>query len=194
METLNLVIGIIGSLILVTGAAWPEGKAKGHPAKSVKNLLLGAGGFAMLLYAIIGYMNGGSIFFIFLQVLIAISTILMMLNTDDRLDLGIISISALGLIIWSLTLFTGYNTIIFIFGLTLLGLGYVFQTGTLRRQICLTIGSAVIAIFSYIEANWIFFGLNVFFSIFSGYYLFKTLTKKRAHVKKIGSRTRKYGE
>jgi hypothetical protein len=184
MTTLNLIIGIIGSLILVTGAAWPEGKAKENPIKSVKNRLFAIGGFIMLIYAILGYFEGGAIFFIFLQTLVVIASILMMLNTDDRIDLGILSISALGLIIWSLTLFTGYNTILFIIGLTLIGLGYVFQTGTLRREISLTLGSAVIAVFSYLESNWIFFGLNTFFSIFSAYYLVKTATKKLPRVKK----------
>jgi hypothetical protein len=43
--------------------------------------------------------------------------------------------------------------------------------GTIRRVLALTLGSALIAIFSYIEASWIFFWLNVFFALFSAYYV-----------------------
>ena len=45
--------GLIGSLTLVTGAAWPEMKVKKHPVKSVKNWLFAIGGLIMLIYAIL---------------------------------------------------------------------------------------------------------------------------------------------
>lgn len=170
--------GLIGSLILVTGAAWPEGKKIKHPVKSIKNWLFTVGGLLMLLYAILGYLEGGSIFFVILEILVAISCVLMMLNTDDRIDLPIIGGSSLALIIWSIYLAKGYNIIFFILGLAGIGLGYAFKMGTLRRDIALTIGSLLITLFSYIEANWIFFGLNLFFAIFSGFYTFKTVFKK----------------
>lgn len=165
--------GLIGSLVLITGAAWPEIKDVQHPMKSVKNWLFAVGSFIMFLYAIFGYQQGGPIFFVILQILVAISSILMMLNTPDRIDIPILSISSFGLIVWSLYLFEGYNTIFFILGLCGIGLGYAFQMGTLRRSIALTFGSVLIALFSYIEASWIFFWLNVFFGIFSAYYIFK---------------------
>ncbi|MCI0472463.1 MAG: hypothetical protein L0Y76_02650, partial [Ignavibacteria bacterium] len=101
------------------------------------------------------------------------------LNTDDRIDTVVISVSGLVFIIWSLYLFEGYNTIFFIIGLSGIGLGYTFDMGTIRRPLALTLGSALIAIFSYIEASWIFFWLNVFFALFSSYYLLKGLTRKR---------------
>lgn len=170
--------GLIGSLVLVTGAAWPEPKNVKHPVKSLKNWLFAVGGFAMLLYAVFGYQQGGPIFFVILQTMVMITSVLMMLNTDDRIDTAVITISGLGLIIWSLYLFEGYNTIIFILGLLGIGLGYAFQMGTLRRSVALTLGSVLIALFSYIEANWIFFWLNVFFAIFSMYYLVKGLRHK----------------
>lgn len=163
--------GLLGSLVLVTGAALPEPKTVKHPAKSLKNWLFAIGGSVMLLYAIFGYLHGGPIFFVILQILVAISSILMMLDTPDKIDVPIISISGLGLIIWSLYLFESYNTLFFILGLCGIGFGYAFQTGGLRRGIALTLGSVLIAIFSYIEANWIFFWLNVFFAVFSGYYV-----------------------
>lgn len=175
------ITGLIGALILVIGAAWPESKSAKHPTKSLKNWLFFIGGFIMLAYAFLGYQQGGPIFFVILQIMVAISSILMMLNTPDKIDTPIIAISGLGLIIWSLYLFEGYNTVFFILGLSGIGLGYAFQMGTLRRSIALTLGSVLIALFSYIEANWIFFWLNTFFAIFSAYYVYKGLTRQRAH-------------
>ncbi|MEK7171373.1 MAG: hypothetical protein AAB739_00545 [Patescibacteria group bacterium] len=170
--------GLLGSLVLITGAAWPDIKDVQHPTKSPKNWLFAVGSFIMFLYAIFGYQQGGSIFFVMLQILVAVSSILMMLNTPDKVDVPILTISSLGLIIWSLYLFEGYNTVFFILGLCGIGLGYAFQMGTLRRSISLTLGSILIALFSYIEASWIFFWLNVFFAIFSAYYLYKGLARK----------------
>lgn len=133
----------------------------------------------MLIYAVLGFMEGGPIFFMILEILVLVSSILMMLNTPDNIDTPIISVAALALIIWSLYLFEGYNTVVFILGLAGIGLGYAFKMGSLRRDIALTLGSILIAIFSYIEASWVFFWLNVFFAIFSGYYLAKNLSKKK---------------
>lgn len=173
------IIGLIGSLILVMGSAWPESKNTKHPTKSLKNWFFAIGGFIMLLYAIFNYQQGGPIFFAILQTFIVITSILMMLNTPDKIDTPIITMSGLGLIIWSFYLFEGYNTVFFILGLCGIGLGYAFQMGTLRQNIALTLGSALIALFSYIEASWIFFWLNVFFAIFSAYYLYKGLSRKK---------------
>ena len=173
--------GLVGSLVLVTGAAWPESKDINHPTKSLKNWMFAVGGFIMLFYAFLGYRQGGPIFFVILEILVAISSILMMLNTPDKIDTPIIAISGLGLIIWSVYLFENYGTVIFILGLCGIGLGYAFQMGTPRRSIALTLGSVLIALFSYIEASWIFFWLNVFFAIFSAYYVYKRFVRKRAH-------------
>jgi len=106
----------------------------------------------------------------------------MMLNTSDKIDAFIFTISSLGLIIWSLYLFEGYSTIIFILGFCGIGMGYAFQMGTLRRSLALTLGSILIALFSYIDANWTFFWLNTFFVIFSAYYFYKGLIRQRAHL------------
>ena len=172
--------GLAGSLVLVTGAAWPEKPGQRYPVKSIKNWLFGVGGMIMLIYAILNYFTGGPVFFVFLQILVVIASVLMMLNTSDRIDTAIISIAGLILIIWSLTLFEGYNTIFFIVGLSGIGFGYAFEMGTLRRGVALTLGSALIALFSYIEASWIFFWLNVFFALFSGYYVLRLLIRQRA--------------
>jgi hypothetical protein len=135
----------------------------------------------MLIYAILGYMNGGQIFFVFLEILVVIASVLMMLNVPDKIDTPIIIGSGLILILWSLYIFENYNTIFFIIGLSGIGLGYSMEMATVRRSLALTLGSALIAVFSYIEASWIFFWLNVFFAIFSAYYVYKGLIHKRAH-------------
>lgn len=165
--------GLIGSIILVLGSAWPESKSTTHPVKSFKNWCFTFGGAVMLFYSIFNYQQGGPIFFAILQIFALIASLLMMLNTPDKVDTPILTISGLGLIIWSLYLFEGYNTVFFIIGLSGIGLGYAFQTGTLRRSIALTLGSALIALFSYIEASWVFFWLNIFFAGFSAYYVYK---------------------
>ncbi len=174
---INFIVGIIGSLILVTGAAWPESKNIKQPTHSIKNWLLALGGATMLAYATLNYLTGGAVFFVFLQTLVVIASIMMMLNTNDRIVTIVISICGLGLIGWSLTLFESYNTLFFILGLSGIGLGYAFKPLTIRRMLALTLGSALIALFSYIEKNWIFFWLNIFFAAFAGYYLILRLKK-----------------
>ena|SRR3989338_2970587 len=168
---LSFLVGLVGSIILVTGAAWPDAKKPGHPARSLKNWLFTAGSACMFVYAVLGFLSGGSIFFVFLQILIALATTVMMLNVSDRHGSPVIALGGAGLIIWSLFLFQDYTTLVLIAGLITLALGYVFQTATLRRGIALTLGSMLVALFSFIEANWIFFWLNVFFAIFSAYYV-----------------------
>lgn len=170
--------GLVGSLVLVTGAAWPEPKSPKHPVKSLKNWLLAIGGLVMFLYALFGFLAGGQIFFVILETLVVIASITMMLDVPDKIDTLVIVTCGIGLIVWSLFLFEGYNTVFFILGLSGIGLGYTFQTGTVRRNTALTAGSILIALFSYIEASWIFFWLNVFFGIFSGYYLLILAYKK----------------
>lgn len=175
--------GIFGSILLVLGSAWPDISAKKHPVKSVKNWLLIIGGIVMLYYAIFSYLTGGGpIFFIFLETLVTIASILMMINIDDRIDALIITILGIGYIIWSLFLFEGYSTIFFIIGLSGIALGYAFETGTRRRSAALFLGAALIALFSYIEQSWIFFWLNVFFAIFSAYYLIRASLKKHEKI------------
>lgn len=174
----NFLIGLFGSLLLVSGAAYPEGEAS-HPAKSVKNWLFAVGGFVMFLFSLLNYMDGGAIFYVLLEFFVVVASIFMMLNTPDNIDTPIITATGVGLIAWSLYLFEGYSTIFFIIGLSGIGLGYALDTGSLKREVALTIGSALIALFSYIEASWIFFWLNVFFAIFSGYYVWKIANGKK---------------
>lgn len=169
---MGFYVGLIGAITLVVGAAWPIIKVK-HPVKSVKNWLFAIGGLIMLIYSILGYLTGGAIFFIFLQSLIMIASVLMMINVKEKISIPVIVVSGIALIAWSLYLFEGYNTVFFIIGLTGIGLGYILQMGTVRRNLALVIGGILIAVFSYIEMNWIFFWLNAFFAAFSAYYVLK---------------------
>lgn len=175
--TQTFLIGIIGSILLVLGAAWPE-KTNTTPIKSIKNWLLAIGGFIMFIYALLGYLQGGPIFFVFLEAMIIIASIMMMIDVEDLIDTIVISISTLALTAWSITLFEGYSTIIFILGLAGIALGYTLKSGTIKRSLALTIGSILIAIFSYMTQSWIFFWLNIFFAVFSCYYVIK-LARKR---------------
>jgi hypothetical protein len=170
---LAFVIGLIGSLVLVTGAALPERAG----VQAWKNWLLAVGGALMLVYSSLNYMNGGPIFFVFLQILVNIASVFMMFNVRDDIDTPIMCLAGLALIIWSLTLFEGYSTVFFILGLTGIAMGYVMQTGTFRRSVALTLGSALIALFSYLSTSWIFFWLNVFFALFSAYNAWQTMHK-----------------
>ncbi|MDA1209068.1 MAG: hypothetical protein O2904_03500 [bacterium] len=178
MSDPTFIIGVLGGATLVAGAAYPVQKVS-HPVKSRKNWLFAVGGAIMLLYSLLNYQTGGPIFFIFLQILVNISSVMMMLNTSDKIDTPIIVLAGLVLIVWSLRLFEGYNTVFFIIGLSGIGLGYAFEMGTMRRGIALTIGSTLIALFSYVEASWIFFWLNIFFALFSGYYLWKQVSDQK---------------
>lgn len=152
----RLLIGILGSAILVAGVANTDQKAK--------NLLFAVGNAYMFLYALVGYLTGGPIFFLILQIFIAISTLCMLLKVPDTYDTPILAIGGLALVGWSLSLFQDYTTAIFVVGLALLGLGFAMESGTRKREIALMGGSAVIALFSFFMKDWIFFGLNAIFA------------------------------
>lgn len=180
LTTMNYIFltGLLGSLILIAGAAWPEGAKNLVPVKSTKNWLFALGALIMLLYAALGYfITDGPIFFVFLEALVVIASVMMMLDFNDKVDLIIISVLTVIFIIWSLYLFENSGTIFFILGLAGVSLGYALQTGSPRRFLALTLGSALIALFSYLEASWVFFWLNIFFALFSGYYLVRNLIK-----------------
>ena len=82
--------GLLGSLVLVSGAAWPESKNVKHPTKSIKNWLFFIGGLMMLLYSVFGWQHGGPIFYMILEIFVVIASILMMLNTPDKIDIPIL--------------------------------------------------------------------------------------------------------
>lgn len=118
-------------------------------------------------YAVLNYFEGGSFFFILLQILIAVSTVLMLFDTNDTFDTVLLSFAGAGLITYSLFLFQDYSTIIFVVGLVTLGVGFAFNMLSIWRQVLLAVGSVLIAIFSFVQGDQIFLWLNVFFAGFS---------------------------
>lgn len=171
-----ILIGLTGALTLVLGAAWPEEKCK--PIYSTKNWFFALGAILMLGYALLNYFfAGGFAFFILLECLIIVASILMMMDVSDRINTIVISLSGLALIALAIFLGEDSNTFYFIVGLIGIGLGYTFNIGTIRRFLALTLGSALIALFSYFAGDMIFLGLNAFFALFSAYYLVKILRK-----------------
>jgi hypothetical protein len=177
---LTFAIGLLGSLVLVTGAAWPASKKKTHPARSIKNWLFALGGYVMLTYALISYFQGASSpLFIFLQAFVGTSTIMMLFNVRRKISLPILIATGFGFVIWSLLITQDYSTIFFITGLTGIAVGYALIEESVYRQSALLLGSLLIAIFSYLGSNWVFFWLNFFYSFFAGYYATKLLLQKR---------------
>ena len=170
--TPTFLTGLIGSLVLVCGAAWPE-RPTPHPMHSLKNWLFAVGGFLMLVYALLGWQAGGLIFFVILELFINFASVLMMANTPDKFDTPLLLGGAVIFVAWSLALFEGYQTAVFIVGLALIGVGYATDGGTVRRDVVLMLGSTLVTIFSYLTASWIFFWLNLFFALFSGFYVWK---------------------
>ncbi|MBN2307073.1 hypothetical protein JXD20_03750 [Candidatus Peregrinibacteria bacterium] len=171
-----LLTGLTGALTLVVGAAWPE--EKGKALDSTKDWLFAFGALFMLAYAMLNYFfAAGSIFFILLELMVIVASVLMMLDTSDRIDTMVLTLFGLAFIVWSVLLYEGINTIYFIIGLTGVSLGYAFDMGSIRRFLALTVGSILIAIFSYLVGDMIFLGLNAFFALFSAYYLVKILSK-----------------
>ena len=172
-----LFTGILGGLVTVLGGAWPE--EKGAPIYSTKNWLLTFGALILLGYACLNYFFAeGSLFFVLLESLIIVASYMMMADYDDRVDTIVLSLAGAGFVIWSIFLYEGLTTVYFILGLTGVALGYALKTGTIQRFVAFTVGSVLIAIFSYLGADWVFFGLNTFFAIFSAYYLVQIIRSR----------------
>lgn len=155
----RMLVGLVGSAILVAGVA--------TTAQRKKNLLFAFGNACMLTYALLGYIGGGPIFFLILQIFIALSTVSMLFNIPDAYDTPLLAVGGLALVAWSLSLFEGYSTAIFVVGLVLLGIGFAMTPATLKRETALMTGSAMIAVFSFLMRDWIFVGLNVLFAVLS---------------------------
>ncbi|MBI2117298.1 hypothetical protein HYT95_00205 [Candidatus Peregrinibacteria bacterium] len=151
----RLLIGLIGSVLLVAAVALRSQKRK--------NNFFAIGNVCMFTYALLGYFQGGPIFFLILQMFILLSTLCMLFHVPDAYNTPILAMGGIALIWWSLSIFQDYSTAIFVVGLALLGIGYAMHSGTLRREIALMIGSAIIALFSFLMRDWAFFGLNILF-------------------------------
>lgn len=162
-------IGLIATIFLVIGALYPIEKVE-KPVYSVKNWIFTVGSLIMLGYAIAGYLAWWGIFFIYLELLIALACLLMMLDIDDRRDGSIILLLGIGLLIRGFLSSQWPNITLFTVAFIVLGLGYVFDMNSIRRYVGLTLWGALIALASYAAGGWTFFWLNLFFAIFSLYY------------------------
>ncbi len=165
-------IGLTGVVVLVLGYAWPAKKIK-NPRKSLKNWLFVFGAFVMLIYSYLNYLLGGTIFYIFLQLLANLASLFLMLRINKKLSIIFILFSSVAFIAASLFYFEDLNTVLFIVGLSLIAVGYILDSGTVKRNTMLCLGSIFIAVFSYTEGNMIFFWLNVLCSSFSIYHIGK---------------------
>lgn len=166
-------LGVLGGIILVVGAAWPAHTIE-NPLRSYKNWLLALGGLVMLIFSTLDFhFNQAPFFFVLLQMLVNVASLLMMTKAGDKLSIIILTLSALGLIGWALLIFEDPSTLLFILGLLGIGIGYALESGTIRRNVALLLGSLLIAYFSYLGQSWIFFWLNGFFALFSGWYVYK---------------------
>ena len=168
-----LHLGITGACALVIGAAWPISKEK-HPGKSIKNWLFLIGALFLLGYASWNYsLETGEFFFVLLQIFVLSSNVLLVINAPQKWSKPLIISSAIFFIGWSIFLFEDLSTLPFIIGLSILAYGYISDPSTRNSQIILTIGSILLALFSYLAADWVFFWLNSTYILFSSYYAWK---------------------
>lgn len=169
--------GIIGSVILVIGASLPAKKVV-YPVQSAKNWLFAIGSFCMLIYAVMQYRSGGEFFYVILEILVNVASVLMMINIRAALGTAMISTTTLVFVAWSLTIFEEIYTLLFVIGLGIIGIGFILETGSRRRNILLAVGPLLVACYSYIVAEWVFFWLNLLFAIFSAYHALKLMPRK----------------
>lgn len=166
-------LGVLGGLVLVVGSALPENK-NSTALSSKRNWWFATGNLAMFAYALLNwYFNAGAVFFVILETLIVIATILMLRPITANKSALIFGLAGAGLSLFSLTLFEGYQTLIFVAGLSIVSLGFSLAPHEPKRNLVLALGSLLIAIFSYLSADWIFFWLNAFFALFSAYHFWK---------------------
>lgn len=170
MNQAVFVTGLIASIILVLGSAWPD-------RSSYKNWIFALGNFGMLGYSILSYLNGNPVFYILLESLCALSSVLMLAKVRQKPSTILLLSAGAALLAYSIYLFEDTGTLFFILGLMMLAVGFVTKD-FLKRNSAFVLGSALIAIFSYVENSMIFFWLNVFFALFSFYYLLKAARKR----------------
>ncbi len=172
-EILITNLGIFGGIILVLGAMYPAKKVK-IPRNSVKNWLFAVGAIILFTYAVLNYLYAnGTLFFAILEILALVSSGLMLGGIPAKISTKIISVLGLALVSWSVFIAKDYEAIIFILGLVIVSWGYVLPSGTTKRNLVLAIGSLLIAFFSYLEKELVFFWLNIFFAGFSFYHVWK---------------------
>jgi uncharacterized membrane protein len=170
MDRTVFLTGLLSSIVLVLGSAWPD-------RSKHKKWIFFIGNFGMLAYAILAYFNGNPVFYIFLECLCALSSVLAVTKVKEDISSKFLLAAGALLLGWSLYLFENTNTIFFVLGLTALAVGFVSKSAK-RRNLLFVLGCILIASFSYLENSWIFFWLNAVFGLFSAYYFYKALSKR----------------
>ncbi len=170
MNEAIFLTGLISSIILVIGSAWPE--------RPLKNWIFGLGNFGMLAYALLAFLfTDNPILFVLLEILCAASSVLALLKVKEKISTRLILLAGLALLLWSLFLFEDMATLVFIFGLIALAIGFVSKNAV-KRNVVFILGCILISTFSFIKGEMIFFWLNAIFGLFSSFYLLKALRKR----------------
>ncbi len=170
--------GLISSIILVIGSAWPDPKKNIKPIRTFKHWIFGVGNFGMLAYATLAFfLQANPIFFVILEILCAASSVLILADVKEKISTRLIMISALALLVWSFFLFEDSTTIFFILGLSAVAVGFTSKDNV-KRNAAFVLGCILISTFSFVKEDWIFFWLNAVFGLFSAFYLLKALRKR----------------
>lgn len=149
--SLSFIIGVVGAVCTVIGAGWPD-KVPKKPRFSVKNRLFFVGNTLVFCYSVLLAREGGTVFFLYLESVVMLGTILMMTTIPKIYN--VIATSVLGLFfVFRVLLGTqDRQTLIFVVGLTGLTIGFVSPAATLQREGALTLGSIGVAIYSYVTS------------------------------------------
>ena len=158
---MNQFIGVLGSIVLLLASGLHYSK------KNIKKYLFTIGNLLMFAYAILNFIDGGSIFFIYLQILINFSSLLLWLNIKDKYDQPLVLSLGAILTYFALTINLDYLTLTFVIGIITLALGFSTDTKKPTHNLFLLAGSLLIAIFSFFQKDLIFLILNAFFALFS---------------------------
>lgn len=169
----TLFIGVVGAALLVIGSALPNRTPGVKPYETVNNWLFAIGAGILFFYAWLNYLEGGLIFFAILQSLAFLAAVIMLMNVPPRYGAVVVGVGSAVMTVWSLYLLENYLTFIFVAGLLGISFGYVAHTSAFWRNLAFALGGAAIMVFSFIEGNWVFFWLNVFFTGFSAYHVLK---------------------
>lgn len=173
-----MIVGIVASTFLVIGALLPDAPNV-HPARSLKNQCFAIGNIGMIAYAWMRFLEGGSVFFLFLEAMMMLSTILMLTNAHERLSQMLILPTGMLFSLAALLIDIELATLLFVIGLTVVSIGFISRGGTLRRSIFLTLGSGLVAVFSAIQHDVVFLWMNAFFALFSLYHVGKIVLISR---------------
>lgn len=127
----------------------------------------------MIIYAVFRYMAGGSVFFLLLEAMMLLATVLMLVQAKESISRTLILIMGFLLSATAFFIKIDPETLIFVAGLTIVSVGFTSGANTIRRNALLALGSGLVALFSAIQHDPVFLWMNVFFALFSLYHVVK---------------------